>query len=56
MITISTGTSVSIAKTYGPSVAMTALTNSADSVTPAVATLAAGHSVVVGDYIEITSG
>ena len=56
MITISTGTNISIAKTYGPSVAMTGITNSVDAVTPAVATLAAGHSVVVGDYIEITSG
>lgn len=27
-----------------------------DAVTPAVATLAAGHSVVVGDYIEMNFG
>ena len=56
MITISTGTNISIAKTYGPVVAMTSITNSPDAVTPAVATLAAGHLVVVGDYLEITSG
>lgn len=51
-ITIATGTSVSIAKTYGSSVNMTAISNAAE----AVATLGAGHSVVVGDYLEITSG
>ena len=56
MITISTGTNISIAKTYGPSVSMTTITNSVDAVTPAVATLAAGHLVVVGDFVEITSG
>ena len=56
MITISTGTNISIAKTYGPSVSMTSITNSVDAVTPAVATLAAGHLVVVGDFVEITSG
>jgi len=55
-ITISTGTNISIAKTYGPVVSMTGLTNSADLVTPAVATLAVGHAVVVGDFLEITSG
>lgn len=51
-ITISTGTGVDIAKTYGTSVNMTAITNAAE----AVATLAAGHGVVVGDILEITSG
>lgn len=51
-ITLSTGTSVSIAKAYGSSVTMSAITNA----TEAVATLSAGHSVLVGDYLEITSG
>jgi hypothetical protein len=50
--TISTGTAVSIAKTYGTAVSMTAITNAAE----AVATLGAGHGVVVGDWLEITSG
>lgn len=51
-ITLTTGTVVAIASTYGASVNMTAITNA----TEAVATLAAGHSVVVGDYLEVTSG
>lgn len=51
-ITRSTGTQVAIASTYGSSVNMTALTNAS----AAVATLAAGHSVVVGDFLEVTSG
>jgi len=50
--TLATRTKFSIAKTYGATVSMTALTNAAE----AVATLAAGHSVVVGDYLEIKSG
>lgn len=50
--TISTGTIVAIASTYGASVNMTALSNAAE----AVATLAAGHGAVVGDYLEVTSG
>lgn len=51
-ITLSTGTIVAIAKTYGASVNMTAIGNAAE----AVATLAAGHGCVVGDYLEISSG
>lgn len=51
-ITLSTGLTASVAKTYGTSVAMSAITNASE----AVATLAAGHSVVVGDYLEVTSG
>ena len=51
-ITLATGTALSIATTYGSAVNMTALTNA----TEAVATLAAGHSVVVGDFLEVTSG
>lgn len=50
--TLATRTLFSIAKIYGPSVAISALSNAAE----AVATLAAGHSVVAGDYLEITSG
>lgn len=51
-VTLTTGTVVAIASTYGASVNMTAITNAAE----AVATLAGGHSVVVGDYLEVTSG
>ena len=51
-ITIATGTQVAIATTYGTAVVMSAITNA----TEAVATLAAGHGVVVGDFLEVTSG
>ena len=51
-ITLSTGVALAIAKTYGASVSMTVLSNA----TEAVATLAVGHGVVVGDYLEVTSG
>lgn len=51
-ITLSTGTVVAIASTYGSAVNMTAISNA----TQAVATLAVGHSVVVGDFLEVTSG
>lgn len=51
-ISKSVGTVVAIASTYGSSVSMTAITNA----TEAVATLGAGHGVVVGDYLEVTSG
>lgn len=51
-ITIATGTGVDIAKTYGTAIAMTALSNA----TEAVATLAAGHGLIVGDIVEIASG
>ena len=50
--TLATRTAFYIAKTYAAAVNMTALTNAAE----AVATLAAGHGVVVGDYLEVTSG
>lgn len=50
--TLATRSTFSIAKTYGASVTMSALTNAAE----AVATLGAGHSVTAGDYLEITSG
>ncbi len=51
-ITISTGAIIAIAKTYGASVTMSALSNASQ----AVATLAGGHGVSVGDYLEVTSG
>lgn len=51
-ITLSTGSVIAIASTYGASFNMTAITNA----TEAVATLQAGHGVVVGDYLEVTSG
>jgi hypothetical protein len=51
-ITLATGTLVAIASTYGSAVNMTAITNAS----AAVATLAGGHSVVVGDFLEVTSG
>ncbi len=50
--TLANRTAFYIAKTYAAAVAMTALTNDAE----AVATLAAGHSVVAGDYLEVASG
>ncbi len=51
-ITLAVGTAIAIASTYGASVNMTAVSNASS----AVATLAAGHSVVVGDFLELTSG
>jgi len=51
-ITLATGTQLAIASTYGTAVSMTAITNAAEG----VATLGAGHSVVVGDFLEVTSG
>lgn len=51
-ITLATGTQVAIASTYGTAVAMSAITNAAE----AVATLGAAHGVIVGDFLEVTSG
>jgi len=51
-ITLATGTQLSIASTYGAAVNMTAITNA----TEAVATLAAAHGVIAGDFLEVTSG
>lgn len=51
-ITLSTGVTLEVAKTYGISIAVSAVTNA----TEAVATLAAGHGVVAGDYLEVSSG
>ena len=50
-ISISTGATVAIASTYGAAVNMTAITNA----NPAVATLAAAHGVVVGEFVEVTT-
>ena len=52
MITLSTGVALAIAKTYSTSSNVTAITNAAE----AVATVAAGHGITVGDYIEVSSG
>ena len=51
-ITLATGTLVAVASTYGTAFDITAITNA----NPAVATLSAAHGVIVGDFIEITSG
>lgn len=51
-ITLAVGTSVAIASTYGAAVNMSAITNAAN----AVATLAAAHGVIVGDFVEVSSG
>lgn len=50
--TLSTGSVFKIAASYGPVVAMTAISNDAE----AVATLASGHLVVVDDFVELKSG
>ena len=46
------GATLDIASTYGTVSVMSALTNAAS----AVGTLAGGHSVAIGDLVEITSG
>ena len=51
-ITLSTGASLSIAKTYGASINVTAASNAAEC----VLTTASAHSFSVGDYVEVTSG
>lgn len=51
-ITLSTGATLSVAKTYGTVITVSALTNAAD----AVATTGSAHSYAVGDYIEVSSG
>lgn len=51
-ITLAVGTQIAIASTYSASFAILSITNAAE----AVATLAANNGVVVGDYLEITSG
>lgn len=51
-ITLATGTQVAIASTYGTASNVTAATNAANC----VITVAAGHGIVVGDFLEFTSG
>lgn len=51
-VTLTTGSTLSIAKTYGPSIAFSTITNASD----AVITTASAHSVVVGEYVEVLSG
>ncbi len=51
-ITLSTGATASVAKTYAASVVISAVTNASE----AVCTTGSAHSISVGDYVEITSG
>ncbi len=51
-ITLSTGVSMQVAKTYAASIAVSTLTNAST----AVATTASAHSIAVGEFFEITSG
>lgn len=51
-ITKTTGLILAVVNAYATAVNMTAVTNASE----AVATLAAGHGVVVGDLLEMTSG
>lgn len=51
-VTLPNGALVAIASGYDAADMMSAITNAA----PAVATLSAGHGIVAGDYIEVTSG
>lgn len=51
-ITISTGTSISIASAYTGPFTVSVITNA----TEAVATVGAGHGLQAGDFVEMTSG
>ena len=51
-ITLATGTQVAIASTYAAASNVTAATNAAEC----VITVAVGHAIVVGDFVEFTSG
>ena len=51
-VSLPNGAIVEIAASYGASKAMSAITNA----NPGVATLAASHGIIVGDYMEMTSG
>lgn len=51
-ITLSTGTTVKIAKTYSNAVNVTAATNA----TSCQMTTSAAHTFAVGDYVEVSSG
>ena len=56
--TLSTGSTISVAKTYGPAITVSAATNSVSSGFTATTTLttSSAHSLVSGDYVEVTSG
>jgi hypothetical protein len=51
-VSLPNGAIVEIAASYGDSKAMSAITNA----NPGVATLAASHGIIVGDYMEMISG
>jgi hypothetical protein len=51
-ITLTTGSTLSVAKTYGASIAFSTITNASD----AVVTTASPHSIAVGEYVEVLSG
>lgn len=51
-VTKTAGTAFAIGSTYGAAKAMSAISNAS----AAVATLEASHGVIVGDFIELTSG
>lgn len=50
--TLPNGATLSLATTYGAVKVMTAVSNA----NPAIASLASGHSIVAGDFMEVTSG
>lgn len=50
-ITIATGTSLQVGKTYGGTLVISSISNA----NPAVATFADASTIIVGDYIEISS-
>ena len=52
MISLPNGALVSIAATYGLPKVMSAISNA----NPGVASLATGHGVIAGDFMEVTSG
>ena len=56
--TLSTGSTISVAKTYGAAISVSAATNSTAAGFTATTTLttSSAHSLSVGDYVEITSG
>lgn len=57
-MTLATGVTVSIAKTYGPAITISAATNSVSAGFTATTSMtsSSAHGLIVGDYVEITSG
>jgi len=57
-MTLATGSVISIAKTYGSVITITAATNSVSAGFTATTSMtsSAAHGLTVGDYVEITSG